>query len=230
MFTGIVQSVGVLQSIVRQGKGAHVVVATEPGFLPGKVQLGDSIATNGVCLTATALRDTAYEADLSFESFNLTAFAQYTPGVKLNLELACTPVTRLGGHIMQGHVDGVGTVLERYRVDEALNIWIKAPQALARYIAMKGSIAVDGISLTVNEVRDCDFRLTLIPHTQGEVATTFNPGSVVNLEVDVIARYLERLMVAGALPGAGAVTPPAAAAGEQGSRVSLSSLQANGFL
>ena len=208
MFTGIVQSVGVLQSIVRQGKGAHVVVATEPGFLPGKVQLGDSIATNGVCLTATALRDSAYEADLSFESFNLTAFAQYTPGVKLNLELACTPVTRLGGHIMQGHVDGVGTVLERYRVDEALNIWIKAPQALARYIAMKGSIAVDGISLTVNEVRDCDFRLTLIPHTQGEVATTFNPGSVVNLEVDVIARYLERLMVAGALPGAGAVTLP----------------------
>ena len=162
MFTGIVQSVGVLQSITRQGKGAHVVVATKPGFL-SEVQLGDSIATNGVCLTATALRDTAYEADLSFESFNLTTFAHYTAGTKVNLELACTPVTRLGGHIMQGHVDGVGTVLERYRVDEALNIWVQAPKSLARYIAMKGSIAVDGISLTVNEVRDCDFRLTLIP-------------------------------------------------------------------
>ena len=225
MFTGIVQSVGVLQSITRQGKGAHVVVATKPGFL-SEVQLGDSIATNGVCLTATALRDNAYEADLSFESFNLTTFAHYTAGTKVNLELACTPVTRLGGHIMQGHVDGVGTVLERYRVDEALNIWVQAPKSLARYIAMKGSIAVDGISLTVNEVRDCDFRLTLIPHTQGEVATDFNPGTLVNLEVDVIARYLERLMVAGAVTPSAA---PSGAIGEQGGRVTLASLQENGF-
>ena len=220
MFTGIVQSVGVLQSIVRQGKGAHVVVATEPGFLPGKVQLGDSIATNGVCLTATALRDTAYEADLSFESFSLTCFHYYTPGQSLNLELACTPNTRLGGHIMQGHVDGIGTVLERYRVDEAYNIWIKAPEELKRYIAHKGSIAVDGVSLTVNEVRDCDFRLTLIPHTLQEIATTFQPGSKVNLEVDVLARYLERLLQS---------QSPNKAATEGGSRVTLESLQQNGF-
>lgn len=225
MFTGIVQSIGVVQSITRQGKGAHIVVATKPGFLTGKVEIGDSIATNGVCLTATALRDTAYEADMSFETFNLTTFNQLTAGTKVNLELACTPVTRLGGHIMQGHVDGVGTVLERYRVDDALNIWVQAPKSLARYIAMKGSIAVDGISLTVNEVRDQDFRLTLIAHTQGEVATSFAPGSLVNLEVDVIARYLERLMVAGGLK----VTASGAAAHEQGSRVTLQSLQENGY-
>lgn len=227
MFTGIVQSVGVLQSITRTGKGAHVVVQTKPGFLPGKVELGDSIATNGVCLTATALRETAYEADLSFESFNLTAFSSYTPGTKLNLELACTPQTRLGGHIMQGHVDGVGKVLEHYRVDEAANVWVQAPPQLARYIALKGSIAVDGISLTVNEVRDCDFRLTLIAHTQGEVATSFAPGSVVNLEVDVIARYLERLMSVGAASVGGASAPGAAT--PSGGGVTLASLQSNGF-
>lgn len=194
MFTGIVETKGVLQSIERNGKGAHVVVRTKAEFLKDRVRLGDSIATNGVCLTATALHEDAYEADLSFESINLTCFAYYTPGQELNLELACTPNTRLGGHIMQGHVDGVGTVLQVYRVDDAINVWIQAPQNLKRYIAMKGSIAVDGVSLTVNEVRDCDFRLTLIPHTQNEVANSFRAGAKVNLEVDVLARYLERLL------------------------------------
>lgn len=193
MFTGIVESKGVLEKIERNGKGAHIVVRTEASFLKDRVRLGDSIATNGVCLTATRLGDTFYEADLSFESFNLTCFSFYSPGQALNLELACTPNTRLGGHIMQGHVDGVGTVIENYRVDDAINLWIRAPQNLKRYIAMKGSIAVDGVSLTVNEIRDCDFRLTLIPHTQKEVASSFRVGTKVNLEVDVLARYLERL-------------------------------------
>lgn len=194
MFTGIVESKGVLEKIERSGKGAHIRVRTAAAFLKDRVRLGDSIATNGVCLTATKLGETFYEADLSFESFNLTCFQYYTPGQSLNLELACTPATRLGGHIMQGHVDGVGQVVENYRVDEAINLWIRAPQDLKRYIAMKGSIAVDGVSLTVNEIRDCDFRLTLIPHTQQEIASSFRVGSKVNLEVDVLARYLERLL------------------------------------
>lgn len=215
MFTGIVESKGVIQSIERTGKGSHVVIRTDPAFLKDRVRLGDSIATNGVCLTATVLHDNAYEADLSFESVNLTCFAHYTPGTEVNLELACTPNTRLGGHIMQGHVDGVGTILENYRVDEALNIWVQAPASLKHYIAMKGSIAVDGISLTVNEVRDCDFRLTLIPHTLKEVATPFRPGSKVNLEVDVLARYLERLLLLNE--------------GKKSGEVTLQSLQQNGF-
>lgn len=193
MFTGIVESKGVLEQIERSGKGAHIKVRTPAAFLKDRVRLGDSIATNGVCLTATRLGETFYEADISFESFDLTCFKYYSPGQALNLELACTPNTRLGGHIMQGHVDGVGTVVENYRVDDAINLWIRAPQELKRYIAMKGSIAVDGVSLTVNEIRDCDFRLTLIPHTQNEVASSFRVGSKVNLEVDVLARYLERL-------------------------------------
>lgn len=226
MFTGIVESKGVLQTIERNGKGAHVVVQTEPGFLKDRVQLGDSIAANGVCLTATALHETAYEADLSHESFNLTCFQYYTPGTPLNLELACTPHTRLGGHIMQGHVDGVGTVIERYQVDEAFNIWIRAPQNLKRYIAMKGSIAVDGISLTVNEVRDSDFRLTLIPHTQSAVAGVFKPGQKVNLEVDVLARYLERLLVGGGLD----IKAAAQSSQQQSSGLTLATLQQNGFL
>ncbi len=219
MFTGIVESKGVLQSISRVGKGAHLRVRTAPEFIKGRVNLGDSIATNGVCLTATALHEDGYEADLSFESFNLTCFQYYVPGTELNLELACTPNTRLGGHIMQGHVDGVGTVIEKYRVDDAFNIWVRAPEDLKRYIAMKGSIAVDGVSLTVNEVRDSDFRLTLIPHTQNEIATSFNPGSKVNLEVDVLARYLERLM--------GSVQAPQGSSSK--STLTLETLQQNGF-
>lgn len=222
MFTGIVESKGVIQSLERNGKGAHVVIRTKPEFLKDRVRLGDSIATNGVCLTATALHEDAYEADLSFESVDLTCFKYYTAGTEVNLELACTPNTRLGGHIMQGHVDGVGTVLQNFRVDDALTIWIQAPQHLKRYIAMKGSIAVDGVSLTVNEVRDTDFRLTLIPHTVTEIATSFRPGSNVNLEVDVLARYLERLMSAGADNASNT-------SDKKEGGLSLETLQRNGF-
>lgn len=221
MFTGIVESKGVIQTIEQNGKGAHIVVRTKPEFLKDRVRLGDSIATNGVCLTATALHEDAYEADLSFESVDLTCFKYYTVGTEVNLELACTPHTRLGGHIMQGHIDGVGTVLQNYRVDEALTIWIQAPEHLKRYIAMKGSIAVDGVSLTVNEVRDTDFRLTLIPHTVSEIATSFRPGSKVNLEVDVLARYLERLMSANA--------QDEKADGQKKEGLTLETLQQNGF-
>lgn len=193
MFTGIVESKGVIEKIVLSGKGARIRVRTEEGFLKDRVRIGDSVATNGVCLTAVVLGDTFYEADLSAESMSVTCFKDYAPGRKVNLELACTANTRLGGHIMQGHVDGIGLVLSKYRSDEAYNVWIRAPENLKRYIAMKGSVAVDGISLTVNEVNDRDFRLTIIPHTLQEVATDFEPGSSVNLEVDVLARYLERL-------------------------------------
>ena len=225
MFTGIVESKGVLEKIELVGKGAHIRVRTKPGFLAGRVHLGDSIATNGVCLTATYLEEQAYEADLSFESFALTCFHLYQPGQAVNLELACTPATRLGGHIMQGHVDGIGTVLERFHVDGAQNVWVQAPASLQHYIAMKGSIAVDGISLTVNEVRGQDFRLTLIPFTQNEVASDLRPGTKVNLEVDVLARYLERLLDRANSPSAGKNSVSESQGG-----LSLATLQQNGFI
>lgn len=123
----------------------------------------------------------------------------YSSGHKINLELACTPSTHLGGHVVQGHVDGIGTVVSRHTLDDAYDIWIKAPDELLRYIAPKGSIAVDGVSLTVNEIKGDCFRLTLIPHTQSNVNfENFNECNKVNLECDVLARYLERLFTAGA--------------------------------
>ena len=134
----------------------------------------------------------------SSETVKCTCFGSYSSGHKINLELACTPSTHLGGHVVQGHVDGIGTVVSRHTLDDAYDIWIKAPDELLRYIAPKGSIAVDGVSLTVNEIKGDCFRLTLIPHTQSNVNfENFNEGNKVNLECDVLARYLERLFTAG---------------------------------
>ncbi len=199
MFTGIVETVGTLKALNKHGKGYEIVVETPASFeLTKRVALGDSIANNGVCLTATKLSGNCFYADVSAETVEHTCFANYSRGQKLNLELACTPSTHLGGHIMQGHVDGVGEVIKKTTLDDAFDIWIKTPNDLLRYIAHKGSIAVDGVSLTVNEIVNDTFRLTLIPHTQGVVNfDNFEKGHKVNLEVDVLARYLERLFVSG---------------------------------
>ena len=199
MFTGIVETVGTLKALNKHGKGYEIVVETPASFeLTKRVALGDSIANNGVCLTATKLSGNCFYADVSAETVEHTCFANYSRGQKLNLELACTPSTHLGGHIMQGHVDGVGEVIKKTTLDDAFDIWIKAPNDLLRYIAHKGSIAVDGVPLTVNEIVNDTFRLTLIPHTQGVVNfDNFEKGHKVNLEVDVLARYLERLFVSG---------------------------------
>ena len=195
MFTGIVQTVGTLKNMNKRGNGFEILMETNPSFeFSKKVQIGDSVAHNGVCLTVTKLSGNCYYADISAETVKCTCFSQYKNGQKINLELACTPTTHLGGHIMQGHVDGIGQVISKTQLDDAFNIWIKAPVELSPYIAKKGSIAVNGVSLTVNEVKDNTFRLTLIPHTQDCVNfEDFSEGCQVNLEVDVLARYLERL-------------------------------------
>ncbi len=197
MFTGIVESVGTLKSLSKRGNGYEIVVETAESFrLKDRVQLGDSVANNGVCLTVTRISGNSFYADVSAETVEHTCFANYARGQKINLELACTPSTHLGGHIMQGHVDGVGEVVKSTQLDDAINVWIKAPTELLKYIAHKGSIAVDGISLTVNEIEGDIFRLTLIPHTQNSINfSNFNVGTRVNLEVDVLARYLERLFM-----------------------------------
>ena len=195
MFTGIVMARGRLLALRhRAGGGASVSIATPKTFLEGKTKVGDSIACNGVCLTATALGEDSFEADLSEETLKTTCFKHYTPGRVLNLELACTPNTRLGGHLVSGHVDGIGRVLSRVALAGSVELTIKSPKALARYISRKGSIAVDGVSLTVNEVEGDCFKLALISHTQAETASAlWVPDAEVNLEVDIIARYLERL-------------------------------------
>ncbi len=193
MFTGIVEAIGVLQSITKHGKEGRIVISA-PTLDYSDVLLGDSIACNGVCVTVVELTGSGFVADISHETIKCTTFSGLTRGSKINLEKALTPTKHLGGHIVQGHVDGVGTVLSITEQDEVTDIWIHAPTALARYIAHKGSITVDGISLTVNEVKEDDFRLTLIPHTHGiTTADEWTAGRQVNLEVDVLARYLERL-------------------------------------
>lgn len=196
MFTGIIEAMGTLAAIKRHSQGARLEVAVGNWDL-SDVKIGDSIATDGVCLTVVALSGNSYSADLSQETLNRTSYAHAKVGQRVNLEKAMLPTTRFGGHIVSGHVDGLGTVLSRTSSGEAVEFWLRAPDELARYIAEKGSITVNGISLTVNEVRGSDLRLTIIPHTLAMTSlATLAVGGVVNLEVDLLARYLERLLQA----------------------------------
>jgi riboflavin synthase len=195
MFTGIIEAVGTL--VVMQSKGADVSVRVRSGKLDlSDVKLGDSIATNGVCLTVVELPGDGYVADVSGETIARTGFADYQAGQLVNLEKALMPTSRLGGHLVSGHVDGVGKIVAVKPLGRAVEYWVEAPRELARYIAEKGSITVDGISLTVNSVEGAKFRLTIVPHTSGETTVgEWKVGRRVNLEVDVIARYLERLVL-----------------------------------
>ena len=194
MFTGIIQAIGRIAAIEPGEKDIRLRIETGKLPLTG-VSLGDSIATSGVCLTVTELPGDGFWADVSPETLSLTTLGGKGIGDAVNLETSLTLQTALGGHLVSGHVDGVGRV---ERVVEDARFWrvtIAAPENLARYIAMKGSICVDGTSLTVNQVDGASFELTIIPQTWEEtVFSKYQAGSPVNLEVDVIARYLERLM------------------------------------
>lgn len=194
MFTGIIQAVGHIAAIESGEKDIRLCI--ESGKLPLEgVALGDSIATSGVCLTVTELTGEGYWADVSPESLSLTTLGTKGVGDPVNLETSLTLSTPLGGHLVSGHVDGVGYVDDIIEDARFWRVRIAAPEALARYVAMKGSICVDGTSLTVNQVEGCHFELTIIPQTWEEtVFSEYRVGSPVNLEVDVIARYLERLM------------------------------------
>ncbi|MBV7315325.1 riboflavin synthase [Shewanella sp. NIFS-20-20] len=194
MFTGIIEAVGTLRQLSRRGDDIRLNVASGKLDLTD-VKLGDSIATNGVCLTVVECLADGYVADISAETVSLTGFAHYQVGTHVNLEKAVMPTTRLGGHMVSGHVDGVARVIERSVRGKAIEFWLEAPHALARYIAHKGSITIDGVSLTVNEVMDARFRLTIVPHTAGETTLVdLAVGASVNIEVDLVARYLERLL------------------------------------
>jgi riboflavin synthase len=197
MFTGIVEAVGEIAALTQQGADARISVRAEAVDL-ADVKRGDSIAVSGVCLTVVELTEATFAADVSAETLARTTLGELKPGASVNLEKAMLPTTRLGGHLVSGHVDGVGVVRQRDEDGSAIRFRIEAPRELAKYIAEKGSICVDGVSLTVNGVNGAVFDLTVIPHTA--VVTTlgqWRAGTRANLEVDLIARYLERLMLGG---------------------------------
>lgn len=196
MFTGIIQAVGQVAAIEPRGGDVRLRIVA-PGWSFADVGEGDSIAVAGVCLTALDLAADGFAADVSVETLNLTTLGGLAPGDGVNLEKALRLSDRLGGHLVSGHVDGVGRVLD-VAADARSQRWtFEAPAALARYVAAKGSICIDGVSLTVNDVDGARFGVNLIPHTQ--TVTTFGArraGDAVNLEVDLLARYLERLQQA----------------------------------
>lgn len=193
MFTGIISAIGKIAELEhRQGDVRISIHAPELGF--DDVQLGDSIACNGVCLTAVELVDQGFIADVSVETLSLTTIEHWQVDTRINLEKAMQASDRFGGHIVSGHVDGIGEVVSLHEDARSWRFTIKAPTNLAKYIAQKGSITVDGTSLTVNAVNGSEFELNIVPHTMiHTVISDYQVGSKVNLEVDLIARYLERL-------------------------------------
>ena len=195
MFTGIIESIGTIRALSPKGGDVRVYVQTGKLDL-GDVKLGDSIAVNGVCLTAVELPGDGFWADVSRETLACSAFIDLKIGSRVNLEKALTPTSRLGGHLVSGHVDGVGEIVKREDNARAIQFTVRAPRELAKYIALKGSITVDGTSLTVNAVNGAEFQLTIVPHTLVEtIMADYRPGRRVNLEVDLLARYLERLLL-----------------------------------
>lgn len=194
MFTGIILAIGKISAIQRKAGDFRLQIDT--GKLPLQdVQLGDSIAVNGVCLTAVALGARHFCADVSNETWERTTLSQAAVGTAVNLELALTPSTRMGGHIVSGHVDGIGKVVGRRQDGRSQRFTVQVPDELAKYIAEKGSICINGISLTVNEVNGALFGVNIVPHTLQETTLeTAVVGTAVNLEVDILARYMERLM------------------------------------
>ncbi|UZK02691.1 riboflavin synthase [Venatoribacter cucullus] len=197
MFTGIIEAIGRVQQV--ENKQGDLRLRIHTGALDlSDVRLGDSIATNGVCLTVVELPGNGFVADVSRESLAHTRIAHWGSGTAVNLEKAMTPSTRMGGHIVTGHVDGVGVVKQRSADARSIRFTIEAPAALRKYIAAKGSITVDGVSLTANALSAEGFELNIVPHTAAQTTLIhLQPGAQVHLEVDIIARYLEQLLSGG---------------------------------
>ncbi|MCS3902304.1 riboflavin synthase [Methylohalomonas lacus] len=194
MFTGIVESIGRIIELDSRAEDARLIIDTADLEL-ADMALGDSLAVSGVCLSLVEKHDRSVVVDVSAETLRCTTLRDLHRDSRVNLERALQLGERLGGHLVSGHVDGVGTVVSRDPVGESLQLQIQAPRALARYIAVKGSICVDGVSLTVNTVSGAEFSVNLIQHTQAVTTLgALERGASVNLEADMIARYLERLL------------------------------------
>jgi len=194
LFTGIVQDIGTVQALETRGGDVRLVIAA-PRLDRSRIQVGDSICVQGCCLTATEVQAPTFAADLSRETLALTTLGELVPGAAVNLEPALRAGEPLGGHLLSGHVDGVGEILSRDADARSLRLTIGAPAPLERFLAAKGSVAVDGVSLTINAVQPGSFAVNIIPHTQA--VTTLGSlavGARVNLEIDQVARYLARLL------------------------------------
>lgn len=194
MFTGIIETVGTVKSTSKVGGDVRIIV-TANEFAKRTVNLGDSIAINGVCLTVVQQSGSDFAFDVSLESINHTLIGEWEAGVKVNLEMALLPTTRLGGHLVSGHVDGLATLISMHEDARSWRMEFRVPEDLKKYIAKKGSITINGTSLTVNSVDDDLFDINVIPHTF-EVTTlgALRVDDQVHIEVDLIARYLERLL------------------------------------
>lgn len=195
MFTGIIQSIGKITSITSGSVDTRLTVSV--GKMPfNDVEMGESISINGACMTVVAFDKSRFSVDISRESLAMTTLGRLKTGSAVNLERAMRLSDRLGGHLVSGHVDGVGQITQRVKEGRSVRFGIHVPEGLSKYIAHKGSVCIDGVSLTVNEVKDNKFSLQIIPHTlQETIFSQYNVGDDVNIEVDIIARYLERLLM-----------------------------------
>ena len=193
MFTGIVEEMGTIAGIQKGAKSAVLTIQAEKVF--SDIHIGDSIALNGVCLTVTSFSGNTYTADVMNETLRRSSLGSLTIGSKVNLERAMAAKGRFGGHIVSGHIDGTGTITKVEKDDNAIWYTIAAEENLMKYIVEKGSIAIDGISLTVAKRSDMDFAISMIPHTAKEtVLSQKKPGDIVNLENDIVGKYIEQLM------------------------------------
>lgn len=193
MFTGLVEELGTIESVAANANGARIVVNAQ--LVASDISNGDSVAVNGVCLTALETETTSFAADVSPETLNKTTLGSLTAGSRVNLERAMLPITRLGGHIVQGHVDGRGTFRSARPEGEFWTVKIGFPIEMARYFVQKGSVAVEGISLTIATLDFDSFDIAVIPKTwEMTNLSTLTPGDTVNLEADIIAKYIERMM------------------------------------
>jgi riboflavin synthase len=218
MFTGIIEEIGTLKSI-RHGHTSAALEIKAVNVLSG-TRIGDSISVNGVCLTVTTLSPTSFTADVMPETLNRSNLGTLHSGNPLNLERALRLGDRFGGHIVSGHIDGEGTILNFKEDDNAIWITIEADPSVLRYIVEKGSIAIDGISLTVASVEERSFKVSIIPHTRHETTLCSKvPGSKVNLECDIVAKYIERFSGYGKQPSAEITS----------SKISMSFLEDNGY-
>ena len=218
MFTGIIESLGKVDSLQSVGGDVRLRIGTSLDM--SDVHLGDSIATNGICLTVIEWGENWYAADVSRESLNRTTLGTWKVGQRVNVEKAMLPTTRFGGHIVSGHVDAVGEITVVREDARSIYYEVTAPAEIAKYLAEKGSVTVDGISLTINHLRGNVISLNLIPHTAERTNIgTWKTGAKVNLEVDVLARYIERLMLG-----------DKAAETKEQSKLSMAFLAENGFL
>ncbi len=211
MFTGIIRAKGTISAMQKRGGDVRLAVRSD-GLPWSDYEIGESIAVNGVCLTAVALHDDGFDTDVSVETLDVTALGGLDVGSTVNLEPSLSLGERLGGHLVSGHVDCTGTVVSRKPDARSIRFTFEVPAEYSRYVAKKGSVCIDGVSLTVNEVSGNVFELNIIPHTaEVTIFDDYVPGTVVNVEVDLLARYLERLMA------------------KDGDGISIDFLKANGY-